>query len=68
VISHRSLGASYLSILAFLKAHSDLAKNWLAKLGVDCAHDGTIRALMLNYAAQAKENGLALFLLIASYE
>jgi hypothetical protein len=31
------------------------------KLDIDCAHDDTIPALMLSYAAQANENGLVLF-------
>jgi hypothetical protein len=35
-------------------------KNWSVKLGIDCSHDDTIATLMLNYAAQANENGLVL--------
>ncbi|MCU1316472.1 MAG: hypothetical protein JWN63_1794 [Candidatus Acidoferrum typicum] len=31
-------------------------------IGVDCSHAVTIPALMLNYAAQANENELVLFL------
>jgi hypothetical protein len=61
MIAHGSLGASYRSVLAFLKAHSDLTENWPVKRGVDCSHDDTIPALMLNYAAQANENELVLF-------
>lgn len=61
VVTHGSLAASYLSILSFLKANRDAAKRWSANLGVDCSSPETIAALMLNYAAQANENGLVLF-------
>jgi hypothetical protein len=42
-------------------SHGDLAKDWSRKLDIDCAHDDTIPALMLSYAAQANENELVLF-------
>jgi aryl-alcohol dehydrogenase-like predicted oxidoreductase len=60
-ITHGSLSASYRSVSAFLKAHGELARNWSARLGLDCSNDDTISALMLNYAVQANQNGLALF-------
>ena len=60
MITHGSFDARCPSISAFLEAQSDLAKNWPVKLNVDCSHDDTIPALMLNYAAQANENGLVL--------
>ena len=37
------------------------ARNWSAKLAVDCSKDETISALMLNYSVQANPNGLVLF-------
>lgn len=61
VITHGSLSSSYHSVAAFLKAHSELAKNWSTKLAVDCSRDETISALMLNYAVQVNPNGLVLF-------
>jgi aryl-alcohol dehydrogenase-like predicted oxidoreductase len=61
VITHGSLGASYHSVSAFLKTHSESAKNWSAKLAVDCTRDETISALMLNYSVQVNPNGLVLF-------
>ena len=61
IITHGSLSASYRSVSTFLKAHSELAKNWSAKLDIDCSNDDAISALMLNYAVQANQNGLALF-------
>jgi aryl-alcohol dehydrogenase-like predicted oxidoreductase len=61
IITHGSLSASYCSVSAFLKAHRELARNWSAKLGIDCSNDDTISALMLNYAVQANQNGLVLF-------
>jgi aryl-alcohol dehydrogenase-like predicted oxidoreductase len=60
-ITHGSLSASYLSVSAFLKAHSELARNWSTKLAIDCSKDEIISALMLNYAVQANQNGLVLF-------
>ena len=60
-ITHGALSASYRSVSVFLKAYSQLARNWSAKLGLDCSNDDTISALMLNYAVQANQNGLALF-------
>ena len=55
--------ASYRSVSAFFKAHSELAGNWPIKLGVDGSRvrDDTIPALMLNYAAQANASELVLF-------
>jgi len=61
VITHGSLGASYRSVVAFLKANRDAAKQWSAKLGVDCSNNDMIAALMLNYAVEANPNGLVLF-------
>jgi D-threo-aldose 1-dehydrogenase len=61
IITHGSLSASYRSVSAFLKAHGDLARNWSAKLAIDCSKDETISALMLNYAVQVNPNGLVLF-------
>ena len=60
-ITFGSLSASYHSVSAFLKAHSDIAGNWSAELAVDCSKDETISALMLNYSVQADPNGLVLF-------
>jgi D-threo-aldose 1-dehydrogenase len=61
VITHGSLSASYQSVSAFLKTHGELARNWSAKLGMDCSRDETISALMLNYSVQVNPNGLVLF-------
>jgi D-threo-aldose 1-dehydrogenase len=60
-ITHGSLSASYLSVSAFLKAHSEMVRNWSTKLAVDCSKDEIISALMLNYAVQENQNGLVLF-------
>jgi D-threo-aldose 1-dehydrogenase len=60
-ITHGSLSASYHSISAFLKAHSETARNWSTKLGVDCSRGETISALMLNYSVRMNPNGLVLF-------
>ena len=60
-ITFGSLSASYHSISASLKAHTELARNWSTKLAVDCSKDETISALMLNYSVQANPNGLVLF-------
>jgi hypothetical protein len=51
-------GRSAFLVPDFLKAHSDLAENWRVRLGVGCSHDDTIRALVVNCAAQANENEL----------
>lgn len=61
VITHGSLGESYQSVLLFLKTQPDIARNWSAKLCLDCSSEDTLSALMLNYAAEANSNGLVLF-------
>lgn len=61
VITHGSLGASFHSITAFLKAHGESTRNWSEKLAIDCSRDETISALMLNYSVQVNPNGLVLF-------
>jgi D-threo-aldose 1-dehydrogenase len=61
VITHGSLSASYHSVSAFLKTHSESARKWSAELAVDCSRDETISALMLNYSVQVNPNGLVLF-------
>jgi D-threo-aldose 1-dehydrogenase len=60
-ITFGSLSASYHSVSAFLKAHSEMASSWSTKLGVDCSKDETISALMLNYSVRMSPNGLVLF-------
>ena len=60
-ITFGSLGSSYLSVSAFLKAHHEIAGNWSTKLAMDCSKDETISALMLNYSVQVNPNGLVLF-------
>jgi D-threo-aldose 1-dehydrogenase len=60
-ITHGSLSASYHSVSAFLKAHTDVAGNWSTELAIDCSRDEIISALMLNYSVQANPNGLVLF-------
>jgi D-threo-aldose 1-dehydrogenase len=61
IITHGALGGSYRSILTFLEARSDVAKDWAAKLGCDRLDENTLSALMLNYAADANSKGLVLF-------
>jgi D-threo-aldose 1-dehydrogenase len=61
VITHGALGGSYRSVLTFLKARMDVAKDWQAKLGCDRLDGDTLSALMLNYAADANPRGLVLF-------
>src|ERR1700674_611364 len=61
VITHGALGGSYRSILTFLEARSDVAKDWTAKLGCHRLDEDTLSALMLNYAADANPKGLVLF-------
>jgi D-threo-aldose 1-dehydrogenase len=61
VITHGALGEGYHSLLNFLNARRDLAKDWSAKLGCSLLHEETLSALMLNYAADANPNGLVLF-------
>jgi len=61
VITHGALGGSYRSILTFLEARSDVAKDWAAKLGCHRLDEDTLSALMLNYAADANPKGLVLF-------
>lgn len=61
VITHGALGGSYRSVLTFLEARRDIAKEWAAKLGCYRLDENTLSALMLNYAADANPNGLVLF-------
>jgi len=61
IITHGALGGSYRSVLTFLKARRDVAKDWAAKLGCDRLDENTLSALMLNYAADANPKGLVLF-------
>jgi D-threo-aldose 1-dehydrogenase len=61
VITHGALGGSYRSVLTFLEARKDVAKDWAAKLGCHHLDEDTLSALMLNYAADANPKGLVLF-------
>jgi D-threo-aldose 1-dehydrogenase len=61
VITHGALGGSYRSILTFLEARRDVAKDWATKLGCHRLDENTLSALMLNYAADANPKGLVLF-------
>jgi D-threo-aldose 1-dehydrogenase len=61
VITHGALGGSYRSVLTFLEARMDVAKDWTAKLGCQPLDEDTLSALMLNYAAEANPRGLVLF-------
>ena len=61
VITHGALGGSYRSILTFLEARTDVAKDWSAKLGCYRLDEATLSALMLKYAADANPGGLVLF-------
>jgi len=61
IITHGALGGSYRSVLTFLEARRDVAKDWAAKLGCDRLDENTLSALMLNYAADANPKGLVLF-------
>lgn len=61
IVTHGALSASYRSVVAHLKARQEVAKDWSAKLGVDCSSEETISALMLNYAAQVNRDGIVLF-------
>jgi D-threo-aldose 1-dehydrogenase len=61
VITHGALGESYRSILTFLNARRDVAKDWATKLGCRLLDQEMLSALMLNYAADANPNGLVLF-------
>jgi D-threo-aldose 1-dehydrogenase len=61
VITHGALGGSYRSVLTFLKARTDVAKDWTAKLGCHRLDEDTLSALMLNYAADTNPRGLVLF-------
>jgi D-threo-aldose 1-dehydrogenase len=61
VITHGALGGSYRSVLTFLEARMDVAKDWKAKLGCHRLDEDTLSALMLNYAADANPRGLVLF-------
>ena len=60
VITHGAL-QSYRSVSSFLAAHSNTAKDWSKRLGVDCSQEDTISALLLNYAVEANPHGLVLF-------
>ncbi len=61
VITHGALGGSYRSVLTFLEARTDVAKDWATKLGCHRLDENTLSALMLNYAADANPKGLVLF-------
>ncbi|MGH9864209.1 MAG: aldo/keto reductase [Candidatus Acidiferrales bacterium] len=61
VVTHGSLGASYRSVLSFLKTNRKTVKRWSASLDVDCSRKDILAALMLNYAVEANPNGLVLF-------
>jgi D-threo-aldose 1-dehydrogenase len=61
VITHGALGGSYRSLLTFLEARPDVAKDWAAKLGCHRLDEDTLSAFMLNYAADANPRGLVLF-------
>jgi D-threo-aldose 1-dehydrogenase len=61
VITHGALGGGYRSVLTFLEARMDVAKDWTAKLGCHRLDEDTLSALMLNYAADANPRGLVLF-------
>jgi aryl-alcohol dehydrogenase-like predicted oxidoreductase len=61
VITHGALGGSYRSVLTFLEARRDVAKDWAAKLGCHRLDEDTLSAWMLNYAADANPRGLVLF-------
>jgi D-threo-aldose 1-dehydrogenase len=61
VITHGALGGTYRSVLTFLEARIDVAKDWTAKLGCHRLNEHTLSALMLNYAADANPTGLVLF-------
>jgi aryl-alcohol dehydrogenase-like predicted oxidoreductase len=61
VITHGALGGSYRSVLSFLEARRDVAKDWATKLGCDRLDRNTLSVLMLNYAANANPKGLVLF-------
>jgi D-threo-aldose 1-dehydrogenase len=61
VITHGALSGSYRSVLTFLGARTDVAKDWTAKLGCHRLDEETLSALMLNYAANANPSRLVLF-------
>jgi aryl-alcohol dehydrogenase-like predicted oxidoreductase len=61
VITFGALSASYHSLFAFLQSHTETARNWSAKLALDCSRGEIISALMLNYAVRMNPNGLVLF-------
>ena len=61
VITHGALGESYRSVLRFLNARKDVAKDWAAKLGCDCLDEYILSSLMLNYATDANQKGVVLF-------
>src|SRR6266481_4310236 len=61
VITHGALRGSYRSILTFLEARTDVAKDWAAKLGCHRLDEDTLSALMLKYAGDTNPGGLVLF-------
>lgn len=61
VVTHGSLGASYRSVMSFLKTNREIAKRWSTSLDLDCSSGDSIAALMLNYAVEANPAGLVLF-------
>lgn len=61
VITHGAVSTSYRLVLAFLKTHGEVVRNWSRILSIDCSNKDTISALMLSYAAQVNPNGLLLF-------
>jgi hypothetical protein len=61
VVTHGSLGASYRSVMSFLKTNREIAKRWSTFLDLDCSSSDSIAALMLNYAVEANLAGLVLF-------
>ena len=61
VITHGALGGSYRSILTFLEARKDVARDWAARLGCHRLDEATLSALMLKYAGDANREGLVLF-------
>ena len=61
IITYGSLSRSYQSISAFLRTHSESARAWSTRLGIDCSNQDALSAMMLNYAVRANPNGLVLF-------
>jgi aryl-alcohol dehydrogenase-like predicted oxidoreductase len=61
VITFGSLSASYQSLSAFLRSHTETAKSWSAKLALDCSADEVISALILEFSVRMNPDGLVLF-------